>query len=497
MHRRFIGRVLLLLALPALMGAKFAYERRFPSGDVRRWARSGTSVPQRPTTDPDLKPGFPVTSLDLPGTFHAGPAIHTLVGNIDADPELEILVTGLAVGPIYAWNHDGTPVPGWPVSTLPNAGYMTLGFMSDPPGRVGSSSAVVFSGHFGSGAGMGAFDGLGRIRDGWPRIASSYVDAPGTLVDIDGDGRDEVFVCEQDFRLHAYRTRDGLPLAGWPVQFPPIGGQTCHTPSVADLDRDGDLEIISATGSANGLLLLGYHHDGSPLAGFPVAFPAGYADTFAAIGDVDGDRRPEIVLAVSTSGMPITTLVHVVSADGTVERTMNAPRAYYGTAPALADLDGDGVPEIIVQTEQTLHVWKGDGTPLPGWPVDFGPDRFLGNSAPVVGDVTGDGSPDIVVTTSMVANMGEVRVYDRWGNLDPRFPKVLPLDRGAVPAIADLDLDGRNEIIVTADYWDGFIGYHDKVWAYDVNAPGQTSGPILWGQFMGGPSHQGRYPVTR
>jgi len=65
--------------------------------------------------DPDLEPGFPVQTLHRAGTYGSGQIIHTLVGNIDDEPTAEILVTGLARGPLYAWNSDGTLQSGWPV----------------------------------------------------------------------------------------------------------------------------------------------------------------------------------------------------------------------------------------------------------------------------------------------------------------------------------------------------------------------------------------------
>jgi len=89
--------------------------------------------------------------------------------------------------------------------------------------------------------------------------------------------------------------------------------------------------------------------------------------------------------------------------------------------------------------------------------------------------------------------MGRVLVFDRDGNLHPRFPKTLPMSDGGVPAIADIDLDGRNEIVISGSSLKGYPGLTDRVWVYDLG--GDKHGPILWGQFMGGPKHQGRYPV--
>src|SRR5262249_32174197 len=62
--------------------------------------------------------------------------------------------------------------------------------------------------------------------------------------------------------------------------------------------------------------------------------------------------------------------------------------------------------------------------------------------------------------------------------------------------IADIDLDGRNDIIVASDFWNGVSGYYDKVWAFDLHGP-TPYGPIQWGQFMGGPKHDGRFRTTQ
>ncbi len=450
--------------------------------DVRIYSCSGpTPTPgpsatptSAPVIDPDLAPGFPVRTLHSGGSYHGGQAIHTLVGNIDGDPGLEIVVTGLASGPLYAWNADGSAVSGWPVGIA--VSYPAMGELSG-----GFPGLEIF---VGPGDDLAAYSGLGTSLPNWPRPNSNYVAAPASLADVDGDCLDEIFTEEEDWNLHAYRA-DSSVLPGWPVSG--TGGQERHTPAIADLDGDGDLEIVTVSGSTTpGVYLFAYHHDGTMVAGFPVLF-SGKVDTFPAIGDVDGDGALEIVI--------VATDIYVFGANGTLERTIPvADTLYYSSAPALADLDGDTFPEIIVQRNHSLNVWRGDGSPFPGWPVTWTSDS-VGNASPVVGDVDGDQLPDIVTVTGPGGvEAGEVWVYSAGGILHPRFPKVLSLGSGAVPAIADIDLDGRNEIIITGSYWGGTTGYYDKVWVYDLGGP--AHGPIEWGQLGGDARHTGRYPLS-
>ncbi len=444
--------------------------------------------PPRPPVDPDLKPGFPVQALHTAGGSHGGPAVHTLIGEIDGDSQLEIIATGLSGGPLYAWNHDGTPVSGWPVGAGWGAGYPAV--LEDLPLR----RAVVagYFGPIGQPSILGVYAGNGSPLPGWPIGIANYIATPPSVADVDGVGPDEIFTEEEDWQLHAYRL-NATVLPGWPVSG--FAGQERHTPAIADLDGDGNLEIVTASGwmSSVGVNLFAYHQDGRSVSGFPVIFDDnGLADYFPVIGDVDGDGQLEIVV-VSRDAFGLRALVF--SSSGALERTIRLAADFvgYGTMATLADLDGDGVPEILVQTDGYLNVFHGDGRSFPGWPVYTG--GCVGNSAPVVGDVDGDPRQEIVITTYVCgqAEVGEVRVYHSDGTIHPHFPKTLNIGFGAVPAIADIDRDGRNDIVVCGSYWNGFSGFYDKCWAYDLG--GGHHGKIEWGQFGGNAAHSGRYPV--
>jgi subtilisin family serine protease len=449
--------------------------------------------------DAHLKLGFPQQTFFVGGTVHGGPSLHTLVGNIDDAPTLEILHTGIAAGPLYAWKHDGTAAPGWPRTVATpdgpapeflGAAYPVLGNFTGT-----GSSLEVFASHLS--LYKAAYGGNGSILPGWP--ISSFSKTPPTAADVDGDGVDEIFIEENDgisvATMAAYRA-DGSRVAGWPITTPTAGG-VLATPAVADLDGDGSLEIITVSRGADANVYA-FQHDGRLVSGFPVPIePHGGGDHFPVVGDVDGDGKPEIIVVGRTFEDPIfVDLIYIIGSDGVIKRTIRGTFEIFGaSAPVLADLDGDGIPEIIVQSFTGLSVWKGDGTVFPGWPVPI-PGTWSNNSAPVVGDLDGDGLPDIVITTNHAGSVaGHLRAYNRNGVPLAGFPK--PLDfLGNAPAIADIDLDGHNELILTGISGTGYAGLQDSVWVYDLGGP-TPHGPIEWGQFMGGPKHQGYYETGK
>ncbi len=434
--------------------------------------------------DPDLRRGFPVQTYETGGSYQAGHGIHVLVGDVDGSKRMQIFASGLARGPLYAWGPDGSPTPGWPTGGFDGAVYPALGVLSrEMPGM------QVFSVSYARENALVARDGAGRTMAGWPRDAANFGSSPAALADVDGDGVDEIFVGEEDWGVHAYYA-DGKRLPGWPVYDYRFGAQQRFTPAIADIDGDGKPEIaFESNWTTSGQYLFAYHADGSAVAGFPVRLPSALFAQYAVIGDVDGDGELEIVVAakMEISGR---TGVLEVSPSGKLKRSWVAGEfTSYGPGIALADLDGDRTPEIVVQSDETLFVWNGCGEPLLGWPRHF-PSQRHWDSAPVVGDVDGDGLPDIVV-----AWPEEVDAFNRCGAALEGFPKGIPMGIPAVPAIADLDGNGHNEVILMGEPWDGTAHLYDRVWVLDTSwaHPDAKYGPIEWGQFQGGPRHQGVY----
>ena len=158
------------------------------------------------------------------------------------------------------------------------------------------------------------------------------------------------------------------------------------------------------------------------------------------------------------------------------------------SSPAVADVDGDGQPEVI-GSGYAIHVLNGTDGSLE-WRVKSGHDRSEGEGVNNVGrtwpgiviaDIDGDGQQDIAAAHGG----GWVSVYNGQGYFKPGWPK-RPIDgelRGL--SVSDLDADGSMEVIVN-----GALGSKTNTWVYEHNGVLRTGWPQLgndsgsaWGVF--------------
>lgn len=433
-----------------------------------------------------ILPGFPVQVSHTAGTYHGGPAVNTLVANLLGGNYLQIVVSGLSTGPLYAFNYNGQLLSGWPVNpTHGGAAYPIF------------INGMVITANWGTCspcyADIASFNSAGQQQ--WTHTVSNYVTSPpsASLLSSSTYG---IFNEEEDWKVHGYNFSTGNSLNGWP--FNSTQSQEYHTPAIADIDNDGQMEIISCSGTGNGQFrIAAIKENGTVEPGWSNIVYNGHVDTYPVVGDVDGDGQLEVIV-ITTSGS--NNYITELKPDGTLKRSFAIPGTiFYGTAPALADLNGDGYPEIIIQTNEGLDVVDGLGNPLPGWPKALA-GGWVGNSSPVVGDVDGDQQPDIVVETQVAGSSenGYVHVLRKDGSYVNGWPvggMILPIGAGAVPAIAPINNSTHNIIIVTGAYWNGYTGNYNKVWAFDIDRDSANvhHGPIYWGQFMHDANHTGKY----
>jgi hypothetical protein len=170
-----------------------------------------------------------------------------------------------------------------------------------------------------------------------------------------------------------------------------------------------------------------------------LAYPTGFDGRAVAIADVNLDAHPDVLIGNQT-GLE----VRLGAGDGTLGAANVFPA---GTARFLAvgDLDEDGVPDVVTSAD-SLHVGvlrgHGDGTfaPLVSFPVAKGPA-----DAALV-DLDGDGDLDLLCTGSQ-ANAVTVLLGDGHGGFVSRFDYATGGDPGAL-AVGDLNHDGAADVVV-------------------------------------------------
>jgi hypothetical protein len=216
-----------------------------------------------------------------------------------------------------------------------------------------------------------------------------------------------------------------------PVQ--PAALNVMMTPSVVDLNKDGTPDVVfaSTASTGGGLVEVGYLRalngsNGAEL--FTVTDPNLLVSTTAsiAVGDIDLEGFPEII-ACDNSGLRLIAFEH----DGSFKwRSQNLEAIYWG-APAIADLDEDGVPEIVIG-RQVL-----DATGALLW-TGTGGRASQSNVGPLsaVADIDLDGSPEVVAGNT---------VYDAGGLIEWQAP----VPDGS-PAVANFDADPEAEIVLVS-----------------------------------------------
>jgi hypothetical protein len=281
----------------------------------------------------------------------------------------------------------------------------------------------------------------------------------------------------------------------WKAHFPVrLGASGEASPLVVDLDRDGRAEIVLPTADGmlriidwypGGLRTIRVAVDPGEPVGPSVERPRETLVRSAAVGDLNGDGTPSIVVASKDGRVYAFTprgerlAAFPVSIDRARARPTGPQQVIeHGifTRPVLADLDGKPGAEILVAAlDGNLYVWRHDGSMLEGFPVALemhgeSPGRRAKIvSTPAVGDIDGDGVPEIVVGSNRVRDgLAGIFALRSRGRAHPQGaflpgwqpfpvdgvrPDLLPtVARGVQmdPVLFDADGDGADEVFVYA-----------------------------------------------
>lgn len=282
---------------------------------------------------------------------------------------------------------------------------------------------------------------------------------PGTptsiaAADIDGDGDLDLITAnrETDDLTLLINQGDATFTDGGRLALSPGDGP--RWVNASDIDLDGDIDLIAANKFGNSITIK--FNDGT--GAFPEQMTAGVATAPRAVitQDIDADNNPDILVASFLSGNGWVTVFRNRGRDANQWLGIEESGRYevqVGTRSiAAGDIDHDGDIDVVTADRDSLGVAvlfnEGDGT--------LGNRQFFWTSGGArdveIADFDGDGWVDLAVADfhedrlSFFANLG--RSGDSWlGFAEPRFT----LDAGYAPhgiSLTDADLDGDPDIVL-------------------------------------------------
>ncbi|MEI6882413.1 MAG: FG-GAP-like repeat-containing protein, partial [Bacteroidota bacterium] len=270
--------------------------------------------------------------------------------------------------------------------------------------------------------------------------------------DIDGDGKQDIAITYGS-SISIMRNNSNIGVLNFISTY--AIANNAYSIEINDMDGDGKPDLV--VGDINNGIVSLYLNNGSKglisfankidiSIGFPCAF---------VVGDIDGDRKPDIV--VVNSGVSIlrnTSSIGVLSFVAQVGFSIGLnPSALI----ALGDIDADGRLDLGVanynnNTVSVLRNTSSIGSVSFTTKVDF--PTGMGPSSVAFGDINGDGKLDLTITNSS-SNSNSVSVLCNIGSLNAiNFATKVDFGTSLIPRsteIGDIDGDGKPELVITGD----------------------------------------------
>jgi len=249
---------------------------------------------------------------------------------------------------------------------------------------------------------------------------------------VNGDGQQDVAAAFPDGNVVVLNSSLGLLNGAWPRSAGP--GPVHAAPTLADLNNDGHLQVITTSESGNVNV---WNADGSNFPGWPQQD-------------------------------------HPLASD--------FPHSFFGGV-AVGDLQGNGLKELVAGSwDHTLYAWDRNGHILPNFPINLFDTIW---DTPALADLEGLGQMDILIGSDSSGGSTEPYppggVYWSFRGNGGRLPFTQLTDQTpwASPAVGDLAGNGTNSVVGGSGlFYNDPAGHSVNAWRYGSSAhwSGSTGG---------------------
>jgi len=278
------------------------------------------------------------------------------------------------------------------------------------------------------------------------------------VADVNGDGKPDLVVANDGSSTVSVLLGNGngtfLPQKSFATGYGPI------SVAVTDVNGDGKPDLIVTNGGSyyypgdTVSVLLG---NGDGTFKTQQTFATGYIPASVAVADINGDGKPDLVIAnygvpsLYGSNLPGTVSVLLGNGNGTFKPQQTFGAGDYPQFVTVSDVNGDGKPDLIVANTGSYYspgynvsvlLGNGNGTFQTQQIFDTGNRP----ASVAVADANGDGKPDLIV-----ANYSSNSVSVLLGNGNGTFQSQQIFATGKSPdsvAVSDVNEDGRPDLVV-------------------------------------------------
>jgi hypothetical protein len=273
-----------------------------------------------------------------------------------------------------------------------------------------------------------------------------------SAADIDGDGDLDILSSLQEHKQLVWFENDGAQ--SFTQRLISTTANTPRSVIAADVDGDGDTDVVAASGDNGNGRVDWYSNNGSQeFVARPIRFGIGYAENVS-VADVDSDGDVDVLSASAYQNNPVAWYENNGSQSFTYRPLATA--LDYAKKAIPADLDKDGDIDVLVPMLNEVRWYENNGaqtfTPLAIITTDFG----YQNDAIVV-DIDGDGDLDIVTQNS--GGPPKVTWHDNDGNLTFTARVIADVRDYTDVFVADVDSDGDLDVL-SADQIDKRLSWY-------------------------------------